>query len=57
MISIFIFEILIRLGIKKFLESEKVDAETINHVINIIENISFKGGTNILTVNTKLATP
>ena len=29
---------------KTFLESEKVDAETINHVINIIENISFKGG-------------
>lgn len=29
---------------RTFLESEKVDAETINHVINIIENISFKGG-------------
>ncbi len=29
---------------RTFLESEKVDAETINQVINIIENISFKGG-------------
>ena len=29
---------------RTFLESEKVEAETINHVINIIENISFKGG-------------
>ena len=29
---------------RTFLESEKVDAETINHVINIIENSSFKGG-------------
>ena len=27
-----------------FLESENVDSEIINHVINIIENISFKGG-------------
>jgi uncharacterized protein len=27
-----------------FLESENVFEETINHVINIIENISFKGG-------------
>lgn len=27
-----------------FLESENIDEETINHVINIIENISFKGG-------------
>lgn len=27
-----------------FLESENVDKEIINHVINIIENISFKGG-------------
>jgi len=27
-----------------FLESEKVDERTIQHVINIIENISFKGG-------------
>ena len=29
---------------RTFLESEKVEAETINQVINIIENISFKGG-------------
>ena len=29
---------------RTFLESEKVEAETINHVINIIENSSFKGG-------------
>ena len=29
---------------RTFLESENVDAETINYVINIIENISFKGG-------------
>ena len=29
---------------KTFLESENVFEETINHVINIIENISFKGG-------------
>jgi uncharacterized protein len=27
-----------------FLENEKVDEATIQHVINIIENISFKGG-------------
>lgn len=27
-----------------FLESEGVDEATINHVLNIIENISFKGG-------------
>ncbi len=27
-----------------FLENEKVDETTIQHVINIIENISFKGG-------------
>ena len=27
-----------------FLESENCEEETINHVINIIENISFKGG-------------
>lgn len=27
-----------------FLESENVDQESITHVINIIENISFKGG-------------
>lgn len=27
-----------------FLESENIDEETITHVINIIENISFKGG-------------
>ena len=29
---------------KDFLESEKVDEASIQHVINIIENISFKGG-------------
>ena len=29
---------------RKFLESENVDESTIQHVINIIENISFKGG-------------
>ena len=29
---------------RAFLESENVFEETINHVINIIENISFKGG-------------
>ena len=29
---------------REFLESEKVDKATIQHVINIIENISFKGG-------------
>lgn len=29
---------------RAFLESEDVFEETINHVINIIENISFKGG-------------
>jgi len=29
---------------RDFLESEKVDEVTIQHVINIIENISFKGG-------------
>ena len=29
---------------RTFLESENVFEETINHVINIIENISFKGG-------------
>jgi len=30
---------------REFLESENVDEVTIQHVINIIENISFKGGT------------
>lgn len=29
---------------RKFLESENIDEATIQHVINIIENISFKGG-------------
>ncbi len=29
---------------RAFLEKEKVDEETITHVIQIIENISFKGG-------------
>jgi len=29
---------------RKFLEKEKVKKETINHVVAIIENISFKGG-------------
>jgi uncharacterized protein len=29
---------------RNFLESEKVDERTIQHVINIIEHISFKGG-------------
>jgi uncharacterized protein len=29
---------------REFLESENVDQTTIQHVINIIENISFKGG-------------
>jgi uncharacterized protein len=29
---------------RTFLESEDVDGEIINHVIKIIENISYKGG-------------
>ncbi|MBG6186847.1 HD domain-containing protein [Flavobacterium sp. CAN_S2] len=29
---------------REFLESEKVDEEIITHVVNIIENISYKGG-------------
>lgn len=29
---------------KEFLESESVDEEIVNHVIKIIENISYKGG-------------
>ena len=29
---------------REFLESQEVDEATITHVINIIENISFKGG-------------
>ncbi len=29
---------------QKFLELQKVDFETIDHVVNIIKNISFKGG-------------
>lgn len=29
---------------RKFLEEENVNEETITHVLNIIENISFKGG-------------
>lgn len=29
---------------KKFLEEQKVDPSIINHVVSIIENISFKGG-------------
>ncbi|MFV8333200.1 HD domain-containing protein [Flavobacterium sp. GSP14] len=29
---------------REFLESENVDEEIITHVVNIIENISFKGG-------------
>ncbi len=29
---------------REFLEREKIDEETILHVLNIIENISFKGG-------------
>jgi uncharacterized protein len=29
---------------REFLESESVDEETIVHVVNIIENISYKGG-------------
>lgn len=29
---------------REFLTSENVSVETINHVVNIIENISFKGG-------------
>jgi uncharacterized protein len=29
---------------KSFLEKENVDQETIKHVLNIIENVSFKGG-------------
>ncbi len=29
---------------REFLESQNVDEKTIQHVINIIENISFKGG-------------
>jgi uncharacterized protein len=29
---------------REFLESEKVDEKTITHILNIIENISFKGG-------------
>lgn len=29
---------------RTFLEEQRVDQATINHVVNIIENISFKGG-------------
>lgn len=29
---------------REFLETEKVEEKTIQHIINIIENISFKGG-------------
>ena len=29
---------------REFLESENVEEETISHVVNIIENISYKGG-------------
>ncbi|HTO36673.1 MAG TPA: HD domain-containing protein, partial [Flavobacterium sp.] len=29
---------------RQFLEGENVDSETIDHVVKIIENISFKGG-------------
>jgi uncharacterized protein len=29
---------------RKFLESENLDKETINHIVAIIENVSFKGG-------------
>ncbi len=29
---------------RNFLENEKVEEETINHIVKIIENISFKGG-------------
>lgn len=29
---------------RTFLESQNVDEETINHVVKIIENVSFKGG-------------
>ncbi|MGG7036349.1 MAG: HD domain-containing protein, partial [Flavobacterium sp.] len=29
---------------REFLDSQKISTEIINHVVNIIENISFKGG-------------
>jgi uncharacterized protein len=32
---------------KEFLQSENLDEKTISHIINIIENISFKGGKEI----------
>jgi len=38
---------------KEFLESEKVDSATTNHVIAIIENISFKGGKTKRTFSSK----
>lgn len=34
---------------REFLESEKVAEKTINHVVNIIENISYKGGNHAKT--------
>jgi uncharacterized protein len=36
---------------RKFLESENIDEATIQHVINIIDNISFKGGNTKNTFN------
>lgn len=38
---------------KEFLESEKVDERIIHHVIAIIENVSFKGGNEQRTYNSK----
>lgn len=34
---------------REFLQSQQVDRVTVNHVINIIENISFKGGREVAT--------
>ncbi len=38
---------------RKFLETENVSEEIIIHVINIIENISYKGGNRIQNFNSK----
>lgn len=36
----------------EWLESQSVDKETINHVVAIINNISYKGGKNVRTIST-----
>ena len=38
---------------KQFLTSYNVDPETINHVVSIIENVSFKGGKTARTFSSK----